>query len=128
MFDGFELGYFDFGPVRLRVRQGGSGPAVLLVHGHPRTHTTWHRVAPAIAAAGYRVVCPDLRGYGESSALADLPDHAQARKRAMAPDLVELLACLGLQRFHAVGHDRGAPARRHRPRRACLGSERAHAA
>jgi haloacetate dehalogenase len=80
---------------------------VLLVHGHPRTHTTWHRVAPAIAGAGYRVVCPDLRGYGESSAPADLPDHSQASKRAMAQDLVELMARLGHQRFHAVGHDRG---------------------
>jgi haloacetate dehalogenase len=61
MFDGFELEYLDLSRVRLRVRHGGNGSAVLLVHGHPRTHTTWHRVAPAIAAAGYRVVCPDLR-------------------------------------------------------------------
>ena len=107
MFDGFRTEYLDVGQVRLRVRHGGSGPAVLLVHGHPRTHTTWHRVAPAIAAAGYHVVCPDLRGYGESSAPADQPDHAQASKRAMAQDLVELMTRLGHQRFHAVGHDRG---------------------
>jgi haloacetate dehalogenase len=107
MFDGFRTDYLDVGRVRLRVRHGGSGPAVLLVHGHPRTHTTWHRVASAIAAAGYRVVCPDLRGYGESCAPADLPDHSQASKRAMAQDLVELMACLGHQRFSAVGHDRG---------------------
>jgi haloacetate dehalogenase len=107
MFDGFRSEYVDVGRVRLRVRHGGSGPAVLLVHGHPRTHTTWHRVAPAIAGAGYRVVCPDLRGYGESSAPPDLRDHSQASKRAMAQDLVELMACLGHQRFHAVGHDRG---------------------
>jgi len=108
MFDGFRSDYVDIGRVRLRVRHGGSGPTVLLVHGHPRTHTTWHRVAPAIASAGYRVVCPDLRGYGESSAPADLPDHSQASKRAMAQDLVELMARMGHQRFHAVGHDRGA--------------------
>ena len=107
MFDGFRSDYVDIGRVRLRVRHGGSGPTVLLVHGHPRTHTTWHRVAPAIASAGYRVVCPDLRGYGESSAPADLPDHSQASKRAMAQDLVELMARMGHQRFHAVGHDRG---------------------
>jgi haloacetate dehalogenase len=107
MFDGFRTEYLDVGRVRLRVRHGGSGPAVLLVHGHPRTHTTWHRVAPAIAGAGYRVVCPDLRGYGESSAPGDLPDHSQASKRAMAQDLVELMARLGHPRFHAVGHDRG---------------------
>jgi haloacetate dehalogenase len=76
MFDGFRSDYVDVGRVRLRVRHGGSGPTVPLVHGHPRTHTTWHRVAPALAGAGYRVVCPDLRGYGESSAPADLPDHS----------------------------------------------------
>jgi haloacetate dehalogenase len=52
-------------------------------------------------------VCPDLRGYGESSAPADLPDHSQASERAMAQDLVELMTRLGHQRFHAVGHDRG---------------------
>jgi haloacetate dehalogenase len=107
MFDGFQIDHVDVGEVWLRVRHGGSGPGVLLVHGHPRTHTTWHRVAPAIAAADYSVVCPDLRGYGESAAPADRPDHSQASKRAMAQDLIELMARLGHQRFHAVGHDRG---------------------
>lgn len=107
MFDGFDLAYVQVGHVRLRVRHGGTGPAILLVHGHPRTHTTWHRVAPALVAAGYTVVCPDLRGYGGSSAPPDEPDHTQASKRAMAGDLVELMARLGHQRFHAVGHDRG---------------------
>lgn len=107
MFDGFQLRHIDVGPVRLRVRSGGAGPAVLLVHGHPRTHTTWHRVAPALAAAGFSVVCPDLRGYGQSSAPPDRPDHAQAGKRAMAADLVELMSGLGHQHFSAVGHDRG---------------------
>jgi haloacetate dehalogenase len=107
MFEGFQIDHVDVGEVLLRVRYGGTGPAVLLVHGHPRTHTTWYRVAPAIAAAGYSVVCPDLRGYGESSTAADRPDHSQASKRAMAGDLIELMARLGHQRFHAVGHDRG---------------------
>jgi haloacetate dehalogenase len=107
MFEGFRIDRVDVGEVLLRVRYGGTGPAVLLVHGHPRTHTTWHRVALAIAAAGYSVVCPDLRGYGESSTPADQPDHSQASKRAMAEDLIELMARLGHQRFHAVGHDRG---------------------
>jgi haloacetate dehalogenase len=107
MFEGFWLEYVDTGQVRLRVRHGGSGPAVLLVHGHPRTHATWHLVAPALTAAGYRVVCPDLRGYGQSAAPADEPDHAQASKRAMAGDLVALMHALGEDRFLAVGHDRG---------------------
>jgi haloacetate dehalogenase len=67
MFDGFRLGHVDVGEVRLRVRYGGSGPAVLRVHGHPRTHRTWYAVAPALVEAGYSVVCPDLRGYGDST-------------------------------------------------------------
>ena len=107
MFDGFRLGFVDVGEVRLRVRYGGRGPAVLLVHGHPRTHTTWCEVAASLAEAGYSVVCPDLRGYGESSVPPDRPDHSQASKRAMAGDLAALMEILGHGRFHAVGHDRG---------------------
>ena len=115
-FPGFELDHVDVGEVRLRVRHspgardvpgGAAGPAILLVHGHPRTHTTWYAVAPRLAAAGYRVVCPDLRGYGGSTAPPDRPDHSQASKRAMAADLVRLMAALGHERFSVVGHDRG---------------------
>jgi haloacetate dehalogenase len=94
--------------VRLRVRIGGHGPAVVLLHGHPRTHTTWYRVAPQIAAAGFTVVCPDLRGYGRSTATRPEPDHAQASKRAMAGDVVALMDHLGISRFAVVGHDRGS--------------------
>jgi len=107
VFEGFQLDFVDVGDVRLRVRIGGTGPAVLLVHGHPRTHTTWGAVATALVDAGYCVVCPDLRGYGESSAPSDRPDHSQASKRAMAEDLAALMTLLGHDRFHAVGHDRG---------------------
>lgn len=94
--------------VRLRVRIGGRGPAVVLLHGHPRTHTTWHRVAPRLVDAGFTVVCPDLRGYGQSSSPPPQPDHAQASKRAMAGDVVTLMSTLSLQRFAVVGHDRGS--------------------
>lgn len=107
MFENFQLDHIDVGDARLRVRYGGDGPAALLVHGHPRTHTTWYAVAPALVNAGYRVVCPDLRGYGDSTVPPDRPDHAQASKRAMAGDLVALMETLGHPRFHAVGHDRG---------------------
>jgi hypothetical protein len=66
VFEGFLDERVDVGNVVLRVRHGGSGdPPVLLLHG-PRTSTTWHRVAPQLLTAGYTVVCPDLRGYGES--------------------------------------------------------------
>ena len=107
MFDGFELERVDVGEAVLRVRHGGSGPPVLLLHGHPRTHTTWHRVAPALAEA-YTVVCPDLRGYGESSKPPTTDDHEPYSKRAMARDCVVLMRALGHERFAVVGHDRGA--------------------
>lgn len=107
MFDDFALERIALDEVELRVRHGGAGPPILLLHGHPRTHTTWHRVAPLLAAR-FTVVCPDLRGYGESSKPADLPDHEQASKRAMAADAVALMRHLGHRRFAVVGHDRGA--------------------
>lgn len=105
-FDGFELQNVTCGEVTLRVRQGGSGPPVVLLHGHPRTHATWHRVA-ALLADRHTVVCPDLRGYGGSTVPPDTPNHAQASKRAMAADVVALMHALGHERFAIVGHDRG---------------------
>lgn len=108
MFDGFALSRVDLGGgVVLRVRSGGSGPPVLLLHGHPRTHVTWHKVAPLLTL-GFTVVCPDLRGYGESSKPPAVPDHATYSKRAMARDCLELMAQLGHRRFAVAGHDRGA--------------------
>ena len=92
----------DVGSAVLRVRHGGHGPAVLLLHGHPRTHTTWYRVAPLLARAGFSVVCADLRGYGESRPADD--DYS---KRAMAGDMARADGAARLRRFAAVGHDRG---------------------
>ncbi len=97
--DGFALDFVDVGSARLRVRRGGSGPRVLLLHGHPRTHTTWWRVAPLLAARGFEVVCPDLPGYGESR--QRVPDMS---KRAMAAQLDALME----GDYTVVGHDRGA--------------------
>jgi haloacetate dehalogenase len=107
MFEGFTLEHVDVGEVTLRVRHGGQGQPVVLLHGHPRTHATWHRVAPQLAGSFF-VVCPDLRGYGRSTLPADAPRHAQSAKRAMAEDVVSLLRHLGHDRFAVVGHDRGA--------------------
>jgi haloacetate dehalogenase len=107
MFEGFVRNDVDLGGVSLRVRHGGSGPPVVLLHGHPRTHATWGRVAPLLAR-GHTVVCPDLRGYGASTVPSDEPRHAQASKRAMAADVVALMGRLGHERFAVVGHDRGA--------------------
>ena len=90
MFEGFELDFVDVGEATLRVRHGGSGLPVLLLHGHPRTHATWHRVAPLLARR-HSVVCPDLRGYGESSKPPTTADHEPYSKRAMARDCIELM-------------------------------------
>jgi haloacetate dehalogenase len=107
VFEGFELERVDVGEAVLRVRHGGSGPPVLLLHAHPRTHTTWHRVAPLLARS-HTVVCPDSRGYGESSKPATTEDHEPYSKRAMALDCVALMGALGHETFAVVGHDRGA--------------------
>ncbi len=108
MFDGFELTRREGDGARLRVRHGGSGPAVLLLHGHPRTHATWHRVAPLLVAAGHTVVCPDLRGYGRSEKPPTDERHRPYSKRAMAGDCLAVMRGLGHDRFAVVGHDRGA--------------------
>jgi haloacetate dehalogenase len=107
MFADFTLDHVDVGAATLRVRHGGSGPPVVLLHGHPRTHVTWQHVAPALAAAGHTVVCPDLRGYGRSSKPPAGEDFAGYSKRTMARDVVALMAKLGHERFAVAGHDRG---------------------
>jgi len=86
---------------------GGSGPPVLLVHGYPQTRAMWHKVAPDLARR-FTVVAPDLRGYGASGKPPDGADSAAYSKRAMARDLVEVMAALGFPSFRLAGHDRGA--------------------
>ncbi|MEE6257119.1 alpha/beta fold hydrolase [Plantactinospora sonchi] len=107
MFDGFVDGRIDVGEVELRVRYAGDGPPVLLIHGHPRTGATWHRVAPRLVARGFTVVCPDMRGYGRSGKAPVRADHSQQSKRTVARDLVRLMETLGHPTFAVVGHDRG---------------------
>jgi haloacetate dehalogenase len=108
LFEGFTDEMVDLGDVQLRVRLGGDGPPLLLIHGHPRTSATWHRVAPRLAAAGYAVVCPDMRGYGQSSTPRIRDDHRQQAKRAVADDLAALMTQLEHDQFAVVGHDRGS--------------------
>lgn len=91
----------------LRLRRGGEGPPLLLLHGNPQTHMMWHRLAPVLARR-FTVVCPDLRGYGFSGKPGPTPDHAPYSKRAMAADLVGLMRQLGFPCFGVVSHDRGA--------------------
>lgn len=108
MFEGFRDERVDVGEATLRVRYGGQGPAVLLIHGHPRTGSTWYAVAPLLVAAGFSVVVPDVRGYGQSSKPPVLDDHVQQSKRAVAGDLAALMERLGHSSYAVIGHDRGA--------------------
>ncbi|WUJ67978.1 alpha/beta hydrolase [Kribbella soli] len=105
MFEDFALEELDVAGIRLRVRYGGFGPAVVLLHGHPRTHTTWYAVAPRLLDAGFTVVCPALRGYGGSGKPMTDVAHTPYSKRAMAGDVVGLMEMLGHRRFAVVGHD-----------------------
>jgi haloacetate dehalogenase len=111
-FDGFERREIRLGtagaPRHVTLRVGGQaqGPVLVLLHGFPQTHVMWQRVAQRLRGA-YRLVMPDLRGYGDSLAPADAPRHEQASKRAMASDVVAALDALGVDRFFLCGHDRG---------------------
>lgn len=107
MFDGFESRTIETREATIRVRVGGSGPPVLLLHGHPQTHAMWHLVAPALAEE-FTVVCADLRGYGDSSKPETTPDHEPYSKRAMARDQLEVMRQRGFEQFAVAGHDRGA--------------------
>jgi haloacetate dehalogenase len=91
----------------ISAERGGSGPPVLLLHGYPQTHVMWHRVAPALAER-FTVVCPDLRGYGDSGKPLSDETHEPYSKRVMALDQLELMRALGFERFALAGHDRGA--------------------
>src|SRR5947207_3051482 len=106
MFEGFSRRRIRTSGASINLVAGGEGPPVLLLHGYPETHAMWHKVAPRLARE-YTVVCPDLRGYGDSSKPKGLSDHSNYSKRAMALDMAQVMAALGHDRFHVVGHDRG---------------------
>ncbi len=107
-FEGFATQRFNVNGVEIFARYGGdrNKPALLLLHGFPQSHVMWHRVAQQLQH-DYFLVMPDLRGYGDSSKLAAKPDHAQASKREMAQDMVDVMRTLNINTFHVCGHDRG---------------------
>jgi pimeloyl-ACP methyl ester carboxylesterase len=92
--------------VALNAAVGGTGSPVVLLHGFPQTHLMWRHVAPDLAA-GHTVICPDLRGYGDSDKPAEAGPGTYS-KRTMANDVVALARALGHERFALAGHDRGA--------------------
>jgi haloacetate dehalogenase len=105
--EGFEAQDIDTGEATIHTRVAGDGPPVILLHGYPQTGAMWHAVAPALAQ-DRTVVVPDLRGYGASSKPETTEDHEPYSKRAMARDVVAVMAELGFDGFDVVGHDRGA--------------------
>ena len=107
-FDGFEARDFEVNGTSIFARFGGNaqGPALLLLHGFPQSHVMWHRVVQALQSKFF-LVLPDLRGYGDSSKVAGLPDHSNYSKRNLAQDALSVMDALGLSRFDLCGHDRG---------------------
>src|SRR5467141_13903 len=91
----------------IRLRHGGSGPPLLLLHGNPNNHVLWYAVAARLAER-YHVVLADLRGYGDSSLPEPGPNLINYSFRVMAEDMIEVMESLGHQRFFLAGHDRGA--------------------
>ncbi|AEI75556.1 haloacetate dehalogenase H-1 [Cupriavidus necator N-1] len=107
LFPNFETFRQRVGEVEIAGVRGGSGPPLLLLHGHPQSHLIWHRVAPALADH-FTVIATDLRGYGSSSAPPGNAGHEHYSKRTMAQDQVSLMAAFGFEHFALCGHDRGA--------------------
>ena len=107
---GFDARDFHVNGITVHARLSSdwhtTRPVLVLQHGFPQTHVMWRRTAQALAPH-FRLVLPDLRGYGDSTCLMGQVDHAQASKRAMAADVVAMMDELGVARFHLCGHDRG---------------------
>jgi len=106
MFEDFRREKITIDDIEINLVVGGSGPPLLLLHGYPQTHIIWRMIAPGLARS-FTVIATDLRGYGDSSKPAGLPDHSNYSKRAMADDQVGVMRQLGFDSFLLCGHDRG---------------------
>ena len=106
MFDSFRSLDVSLPSTTAFCRVGGAGPPIVMLHGFPETHLMWRDVAP-ILARHHTVVCPDLRGYGQSGCPPSDENHEPYAKRSMANDVADLMLHLGFHSFGLVGHDRG---------------------
>lgn len=91
----------------INVTHGGKGKPLLLIHGYPQTHIMWYKVVEELSKE-YYIICPDLRGYGDSSKPKGDEKHLTYSKKSMAKDMITLMQKLGFNKFFVVGHDRGA--------------------
>jgi haloacetate dehalogenase len=106
-FPGFSTEMVETHGTTIHVLRKGAGRPLLLLHGYPETHLTWHKVAPQLAEQ-FSVVVPDLRGYGDSGKPQDGERHENYSFRAMAQDQVDVMRHYGHERFLVAAHDRGA--------------------
>ena len=102
MFEGFTRSEIKTSGARIVTVYGGKGPPLLLMHGNPFSHVSWHKVAPRLADE-FTVVATDLRGYGDSEKPPGGKDHSGYSFRAMAQDQVEVMAALGFDRIRDDG-------------------------
>jgi haloacetate dehalogenase len=96
--------------IEINCKYGGNKEnktPLLLIHGYPETHLMWHTVVEKLSKK-YFLICPDLRGYGDSSKPKGDEQHINYSKKTMAKDLIELMSYFGFDKFYVVGHDRGA--------------------
>ncbi len=92
--------------IEMHVAEAGEGPLVVLCHGFPESWYSWRHQLGALADAGYHAVAPDQRGYGQTTAPADIDQYTQQH---LVGDIVGLVRVLGEERAVIVGHDWGAP-------------------
>lgn len=103
----FKTNKVEVNGVTINYKICGSGKPLLLIHGYPQTHTMWYKVANELSK-DFTIICPDLRGYGDSSKPKGELDHSNYSKKVMAKDMLELMKYLGYEKFYVAGHDRGA--------------------
>ena len=107
MMNGFKRTEIKTSGANIVTVVGGNGPPLLLIHGNPFTHLSWHKFAPRLAKE-FTVVAIDVRGYGDSSKPPAGERQVNYSFRNMALDNIEVMAHLGFKSFMAAGHDRGA--------------------
>ena len=103
---GITFHHVDSNGIRMRVADMGEGPVLLFAHGWPESWYSWRHQLTGLAAAGFRVLAPDMRGYGETDAPAPVEDYNAVN---LAADMVGILDALGVGQATMVGHDWGAP-------------------